>query len=208
MKPYTAPKRWAATLGLAAVLFLIAGFVVSYRRDRVATPDPRVSHMLYGWMVALHVLAVCCMVAAAAIILYVRFRSAPPYRSRAFVAVAVCLPVVLLSFMLLFYDGLARDARDYGAYQVLDVPDSEVDLVIQKYSYPYEWQVLGAHVYLEEDGTAGRYLGDVSMACVESMERGAYRIVNQGDGRVTIQWHRNHTYIWDEITFDGAPELP
>ena len=204
MKAFSRPGRWAAALGLAAIALLVAGGVLAWARDRAATPDPRVNHALYGWMVALHVLAVCCAVAVAAVLLYTHIRTLPP-QGRGLFAVAVCLPVLLFAFVLFVYDTLAEDAREYGAYQVLDVPDSEVDLVIQEYSYG---QVLGAHVYLEEKGGAGRYLGSVGPSCVESLERGAYRIVNHGDGRVTIQWHRNHTYIWDDITFGGLPELP
>ena len=204
MKAFARPGRWAAALGLAAIALLVAGGVLAWVRDRAAPPDPRVSHTLYGWMVALHVLAVCCAVAVAAVLLYTHIRTLPP-QGRGLFAVAVCLPVLLFAFVLFVYDTLAEDAREYGAYQVLDVPDSEVDLVVQKYLYG---QVLGAHVYLEEEGGAGRYLGSVGPSCVESLERGAYRIVNHGDGRVTIRWQRGDTYIWDDITFGGLPELP
>ena len=204
MKAFARPGRWAAALGLAAIALLVAGGVLAWVRDRAAPPDPRVSHTLYGWMVVLHVLAVCCAVAVAAVLLYTHIRTLPP-QGRGLFAVAVCLPVLLFAFVLFVYDTLAEDAREYGAYQVLDVPDSEVDLVVQKYSYG---QVLGAHVYLEEEGGAGRYLGSVGPSCVESLERGAYRIVNHGDGRVTIRWQRGDTYIWDDITFGGLPELP
>ena len=113
--------------------------------------------------------------------------------------------VLLLSFLLFGYDTLIQDPYVYAEYQVLQIPDSDIHLLVQEYS---GFRVMGAHVYLGDDGTAGRYLGRIDYnrdRSAGSLIPETYQIVNHGDGSITIKWIKQESpagqALWDEKTF-------
>ena len=195
-------KKRSLILIFSALTLLAFSFVLISWKNRVS--DPRVDHRLF-WLIAVLHIAVVIFLIVSAILLYRHWKSGLQKRDQVCLIVLSCCVVLLLSFLLFGYDTLIQDPYDYAEYQVLQIPDSDIHLLVQEYS---GFRVMGAHVYLGDDGTAGRYLGRIDYnrdRSAGSLIPETYQIVNRGDGSITIKWIKQESpagqALWDEKTF-------
>lgn len=193
-------KKRSLILIFSALILLAFSFVLIGWRNHVS--DPRIDHRLFWFVVILHT-AVIIFIIVSVILLYQHLKSELKKRDQICLIILGCCVVLLLSSLLFSYDTLIQDPYFYAEYQIVHIPNSNVNLLVQEYS---SFRVMGAHLYLDNDGTAGRYLGRIDYGRDRSAggsTQESYQIVNHGDGYITIKWIKHYLSdqaIWDEKT--------